>query len=121
MKKLVNGRLPGLSELIFDTTLQLNASYVRNLTFTVTGVGDNKRYEYRLVVDNQTGDALFPIIEIMLFDEQGIQTGYVKIDKESATSNEDLEFLEPHEIRAYNGPIPIHRNSKPLYFLLQTG
>ncbi len=116
LKTLVEQRLPGLHHLSFDTTVPIDNGYVRNISFTRTGVGDGKRFEYSLVLENRDQDALTPKVRILLFDESGIQSGSATLTKEASTSNNELEFLEPGEIRAYTAPISMDRGKRPVYF-----
>jgi len=116
LKTLVQQRLPGLQKLHFDTTMPIDSGYLRNVSFTRTGVGGEKRFEYSLVLENRSGDALTPKVRILLFDESGIQSGNAIITKEAATSNTELEFLDPGEIRAYTAPVAITKDKNPVYF-----
>lgn len=116
LSTLVQQRLPSLEELRFDTTLPIDKDYVRNISFTHTGVDQKRQYEYSLVMENRSPDILKPNVRILLFDETGIQTGAAKITPEAATSNADLEYLEPAEIRAFSAAIPSDRQNPPKYF-----
>ncbi len=114
---LVQHRLPSLRELKFDVTIQIEDTYVRNISFTRTGVGNQLHYEYSMVLANRNNDILRPNVHILLFDEAGIQTGASKITPDAATSNSDLEFLEPLEIRAYTAQLHMDRpDAAPTYF-----
>lgn len=113
---LVEKRLPGLQTLRFDATLPIDERYVRNINFTRTGIGSQIHYEYSIVLENRTKDILTPEVRILLFDESGIQAGSIKLSKQAATNYSDLKFLDPREIRAYKGVIPVNRNNIPKYF-----
>ncbi len=120
LKTLVQQRLPGLQRLRFDTTVPIDSGYVRNVSFTRTGIGGEKRFEYSLVLENRSRDPFTPKVRILLFDESGIQSGSTTITKEAATSNSDLEFLEPGEIRAYTASIATDQGKQPVYFQVYT-
>lgn len=116
LKAMVEKRLPGLREFRFDTTLTIDEGYVRNVSFTQTGLSMDKRYEYKLVLENNSPDTLTPSVRVLLFDEAGIQCGSAKVTAKAAVSNSEIEFLEPGEIRAYTAAILIDRTSPPHYF-----
>jgi cell division protein FtsB len=116
LKALVDQRLPGLHPLHFGTTVPIDNGYVRNISFNRTGVGKSKRFEYNLVLENRTQEALIPKIRILLFDESGIQSGSTTITKEAATSNAYTDFLQPGEIRAYTAPMKSDQGRRPIYF-----
>ncbi len=117
LNDLVEKRLPSLRRLVFDSTLPIDNDYVRNISFTRTGIGAKIRYEYSLVLANQSNDTLRPNVRVLLFDEAGIQTAAAKITPSAATSNSDLEFLEPREVRAYTAKLEIDRlGVEPRYF-----
>jgi len=118
LSALVEQRLPGLREMRFDTTLPIEEGYIRNISFHQTGVGDQKRYEYSLVLENQGREVLKPELRILLFDESGLQTGAATITAKAATANSDLEFLDPKEIRAYTADIPSTLDHPPEYFTI---
>ena len=121
LSALVQQRLPNLKELQFDTTFPIDDEYVRNVSFTRTGVENKWRYQYSMVLENRSRDIVVPKIRIILFDESGIQTGSIKITPGAATSNADLEYLEPAEIRAYTGEIPSEPGTDPRYFKVRLG
>ena len=116
LEAMVQERLPGLREFSFDATLPIDDAYVRNVSFTQTGVSADKNYEYKLVLENNTPDTLTPNVRILLFDETGIQCGSTKITAKAAVSNTEIEFLEPGEIRAYTAAISTNRANPPHYF-----
>jgi cell division protein FtsB len=116
LRALVQQRLPHLRQLVFDTTLPIDEGYIRNITFRRTGVGSQTRYEYSLLLENPSRDTLTPHLRIVLFDETGIQTASAEVTRKAATTNADLEFLEPREVRAYSAIIPSERKQKPRYF-----
>jgi len=118
LNSLVNNRLPNLNPLELDQTLTVDAPYVRNITFRETGLGDRRQYEYSAVLENASREPVTPKIRLLLFDDLGIQTGSVTIAKEAATSNSDMEFLAPGEIRAYTDKIPTATTARPRYFLV---
>ncbi len=121
LDSLVQGRLPDLMPFTLDRTLDIHRRYVKNLAFTRVGRGDHQHYEYRVVLDNASGQVLTPEVRILLFDDSGIQIGDARLDRKNAANAEDtaLDFLAPGESRSYFGTIKIEDGGIPKYFDLQ--
>jgi len=83
---LVKSRLPGLRPLDIDKIITLNQAFVKSITFSLSGKGGNKLYEYRMLLDNQEGRVVKPAVEILMFDRNGIQLGTARM---TAEGNED--------------------------------
>ncbi len=118
LKTLVTGRIPNLRPLEFDESITIDHEYLHNIIFTLTGIGKNKSYEYRVVVKNDALNAVQPSVKIFLFDELGIQAGITTLSKEDATSEVEFEALQPGETRAFSSVIPLARDADPKYFLI---
>lgn len=118
LKILVTGRIPNLQPLEFDKSIAIEREYLRNIIFTLTGVGQNNSYEYRIVAKNDSLHVVEPSITIFLFDDVGIQVGKTTLSKQNATSEVKSEDLEPGETRAYSSIIPLERDAEPKYFLI---
>jgi hypothetical protein len=112
-------RIPGLTELSFDTLFSLDNKYMRKLTFSQSGVGQDKAIEFHAVLENKGSDPLLPDVKIVLFDRMGVQVGMVKIAREQSASTAALAELSPEETRAYSGLVPAERDAEPAYFLTQ--
>jgi hypothetical protein len=112
-------RIPGLTELTFDTLFSLDNKYLRKLTFSQSGVGQDKAIEFHAVLENKGSDPILPDVRIVLFDRMGVQVGMVKIAREQSASTAALAELSPEETRAYSGLVPAERDAEPAYFLIQ--
>ncbi len=119
IRGLVAGRLPGVRPLVFDQTTDLGESYVRNVLFSRTGRDAQKIYEYRLMIGNETLGVLRPKVHVLLFDQAGIQVGEAEVTKLASTIEDQDEFLDPGETRAYSATIPMSRGEEPRYFLVR--
>ena len=117
---LVDKRIPDLHRLQFDKTIALNQQYVRDVIFTLTGIGSNKEYEYRVVLSNDSLNVAHPFVKVFLFDRLGIQLGMTRTSKYNAISEIDFITLQPGEIRSHSSKVPIDRNETPYYFLIIT-
>ena len=116
--ELVENRFPGLIPLNYDAAIPINDKYIRNIIFTLVSNGREKYYEYRMVMHNETLSVIKPKVEILLFDDVGIQVGRAVISKMDATTEADRADLDPGEVRSYSSTVNLVRNSEPKYFLL---
>jgi hypothetical protein len=116
---LVKGFIPGLSPLEFDSTIDVDDQYVRNIGFTLTGTSHVKNYEYRIVLHNDSLNVVAPSVTVILFDDRGIQVGTTVLSKIDATSKVEFNSLQPNETRSYTGRIGLNIQSEPKYFLIQ--
>ncbi len=115
---LVEGRIPNLHRLEFDKTIPLDQQHVRNIIFTLTGVGTDKQYEYRIVMHNDSLNIAHPLANVFLFDEVGIQLGMTRNSEFDTRSRVEYVNLRPREIRSYSSKVPLDRNEIPFYFLV---
>ncbi|MGB5339710.1 MAG: hypothetical protein WBO06_11520 [Gammaproteobacteria bacterium] len=118
--QLVKGRIPELLPVEFDVAIDINEQNIRNIIFTLARNGSNKIYEYRIVLNNETLAIIHPKVEILAFNDVGIQIGMAQISTSDATSGSGRPSLDPGEVRSYTGVIQLTRNEEPRYFLLAT-
>ena len=104
--------------LEFDSTINIDHSYFRNIGFTLTGTSDNKNYEYRIVLHNDSLNVIAPAVTVFLFDDRGIQVGSTVLSKIDSTSKVEFNNLQPNETRSYTGRIGLNIHSEPKYFLV---
>lgn len=116
---LVRGKLPRLRSLKYDEVLPLEEAYLKNVTFTEIVNHDSRAHEYKLVVQNNTRALLWPEIQLLVFNELGIQIGSSEI------GTRDLNALKAGslgvgEIRSYSAAIRLtDKNAMPIYFMIR--
>ena len=114
---LVRGKLPRLRELKYDRVLPLNDGYLKNITFTEIINRDSRAHEYKLVVQNNISSMLWPEVQLLVFNELGIQIGRAEI----GTSDPDAlkaGSLGVGEVRSYSATIQLtDKNAIPAYFM----
>ncbi len=79
LEELIRGKLPRLRKLEYDRVLSLDDQYLKNITFTEIVNRDRRNHEYKLVVQNNTSAPLWPEIQLLVFNELGIQVGNAEI------------------------------------------
>jgi len=114
---LVQSRLPGLELLEMDQVIPLDRTYVKNIIFSLAGKGENKRYEYRVVMDNREGRIISPDIKVFIFDRNGIQVGASHL-KTKEKGEGTLKILEAGETRSHADFVALDRDAEPAYFLV---
>ena len=115
---LVQGRIPGLVPLRYDETITTDNKYIRNIIFTMVKNGNKETYEYRLVMHNDTLSVVHPMVEILLFNDIGIQIGLAQAKNTDAYTGTARSALGPGEVRSYTAAINLIRDEAPHYFLL---
>ena len=115
---LVQGRIPGLLPLKYDEMITPDQQYIRNIIFTMVRNGQQDTYEYRLVVHNDTLSVIYPMVEILLFNDIGIQIGLARVQHKDASTATGRASLDPGEVRSYTATIDLIRDEEPHYFLL---
>jgi hypothetical protein len=115
---LVQGRIPGLVPLTYDETITTDNNYIRNIIFTMVKNGTKETYEYRLVMHNDTLSVIHPMVEILLFNDIGIQIGLAQVEHTNASTGTGRSSLDPGEVRSYTATINLIRDEEPHYFLL---
>ncbi len=118
---LVAGRIPKLRPLIYDQAIPISDRYVRDVIFTQTGPKpENRIFEYRVVLANNSNWIVTPKVQILLFNEVGIQVGVSNITYQLATKKESSSSLMTGEIRIYSSTIYLNKQRKaPRYFLFE--
>lgn len=119
MRVLLANRIPGVAQLGFGRTLEVDERYVRSVTFNRVGVGTDQPIEYRLSVRNGGVEPLVPRVRILLFDQAGLQTGSAEVGSDDAAQADDLAALPAGESRTYTGRIASFRDAPPAYFLVE--
>jgi len=115
---MVQDRIPGLLPLIYDEAITVDAGYIRNIIFTLVKNGKQRSYEYRLVMHNDTLSIISPAVEILLFNDTGIQIGVTQVEYRDASTKTERIALDPGEVRSYTSSIDLIRDEEPTYFLL---
>jgi len=118
MDMLVQDRIPGLLPLKFDEAINVEDKYIRNIIFTLVKNGKKRNYEYRLVMHNDTLSVIRPVVEILLFNNIGIQVGVAQVKYMDASPGTERPVLDPGEVRSYSSSIELIRDEEPSYFLL---
>ncbi|MCB1762491.1 MAG: hypothetical protein KDI27_05055 [Gammaproteobacteria bacterium] len=118
-EQLLKGIIPGLQPLEFDANIAIEDQYLRNIGFTLTGIGDEKNYEYRVVLQNNGYNVVTPAVKLILFNDRGIQVGSRRLAKTDATTETEFRNLQPNETRSYTGNIELNvPSAEPRYFLV---
>lgn len=116
---LVRGRLPGVEPLHFDRVIPIEKGYVRNLLFTEIRRGGERRYEYKIVIENRSDALLTPNVRLSLFDRVGVQLGIAEIASTYSITKADLVTLSPREVRSFTAEIELNRpDAEPRYYEL---
>ncbi|MGZ8217741.1 hypothetical protein [Methylomagnum sp.] len=114
----VKARSPGLRPLQLDHVIPVDQDSVANITFTATGKDDSKVWEYKAVMANEAADPLYVRLDLLLFDEGGVQIG-----RSSLLKNEGKDATEPvlhaGEVRSFYGAAELNQEENPpVYFRL---
>ena len=117
VSELVMRRLPGLHPLIFDRVITIDKRYVRNIMFTLIGKEEDRQYEYKLTLKNNGLTSVHPIVEILFFDELGIQVASSVIGVDDA-GVPTLDVLERGEVRSYTRTIGLAKGRNAKYFMV---
>jgi len=115
---LVQNRIPGLLPLKYDEAITVDNQYVRNIIFTLVKNGKKRKYEYRLVLHNDTLSIIQPVVDILLFNDTGIQIGVAQVEYKDASTKAGHSALDPGEVRSYTSSIDLNRDEEPKYFFL---
>jgi cell division protein FtsL len=119
LDELIRGKLPRLHKLEYDQVFSLNQGYLKNMTFTKVAKNKIQSYEYKLVVQNNTSSLLWPEIQILLFNELGIQVGNAEIGTANPIALK-APSLSIGEVRSYSGILQLpEKNEMPTYFLIR--
>lgn len=107
---LMEGRLPNLHSLIPDQVIPVQEQYIKNIVFTVVNRGDEKTYEYKLVMDNSAHQRIQPRFRVLVFDRMGVQVGGDEVEL--------AEALGAGESRSHASTLDVFMNSQPRYFAI---
>ena len=118
MDTLVQERIPGLLPMQYDEAITVEDKYIRNIIFTLVINGKKRNYEYRLVMQNDTLSVARPVVEILLFNDIGIQIGMAQVGDADISTVTERAALDPGEVRSYTSSIDLLRDEEPSYFLL---
>ena len=119
LDELIRGKLPRLRKLEYDQVLSLDQGYLKNITFTKVAKNNVQSYEYKLVVQNNTSSLLWPEIQILLFNELGIQVGNAEIGTANPIALKAFS-LSIGEVRSYSGVLQLpEKNEMPTYFFIR--
>lgn len=105
---LIKGRLPHLRELVTDKVIAIDEPPIKNIVFTVLNQNGNKRYEFKLVIENKKETILHPEVRIFAFDRHGVQVGMAEIN--------DHNGINAGESRSYSSVIDRFLDEEPIYF-----
>jgi hypothetical protein len=110
LQMLMEGRLPNLHSLIPDQVIQVQEQYIKNIVFTVVNQGEDKIYEYKLVMDNPAHLRIQPRFRVLVFDRMGVQVGVDEVELGDA--------LGAGESRSHASTLDVFMNSQPRYFAI---
>ncbi len=118
---LVEGRIPKLRPLVYDQTISISERYVRDVIFTRTGLKSSDRvFEFRVVLENDSNWMVTPQVQILLFNDIGIQVGVRTLTHHLATNQANASPLMAGEVRIYSSTIPLNKQREaPRYFLFE--
>lgn len=119
LDELIRGKLPRLRKLEYDRVLSLDDQYLKNITFTEIMNRDRRGYEYKLVVQNNTDAPLWPEIQLLIFNELGIQIGSAEIGTRRPNALK-AGSLSVGEVRSYTALVELAEgNATPAYFMIR--
>ena len=110
LDSLVKGRFPHLTALEPDKVLNVNQGYVKNVVFNVVRQGRDKKFEYKLVMENLASHEIRPEFKIVVFDKLGVQIGQDEVSQPNG--------LMPGESRSYSSALRLFMDAEPAYFYL---
>ena len=110
LQMLMEGRLPNLHSLMPDQVIPVQDKYIKNIVFTIVNQGDEKSYEYKLVMDNATHQRIQPRFRVLVFDRMGVQVGVDEVEL--------AEGLSAGESRSHASTLDVFMNSQPRYFAI---
>lgn len=119
LDELVAKRIPGLRPLRYDETITIAEGYVRNISFTLAKSNDEYTYEFRIVLSNDGVVSVLPNVNILLFDERGIQLGQADITVTEFVAEQGETSLEAGEVRSFSDSIALSHGTEPKYFVVR--
>ncbi len=119
LDELIRGKLPRLRKLEYDRVLPLDDQYLKNITFTEIMNRDSRGYEYKLVVQNNTNAPLWPEVQLLIFNEIGIQVGSAEIGTGQPNALK-AGSLGVGEVRSYTALMKLaDGDATPTYFMIR--
>lgn len=119
LDELIRGKLPRLRKLEYDRVLPLDDQYLKNITFTEIMNRGSQGHEYKLVVQNNTNAPLWPEVQLLIFNELGIQVGSAEIGTGQPNALK-AGSLGVGEVRSYTASMNLmDRNTTPAYFMIR--
>lgn len=119
LDELIRGKLPRLRKLEYDQVLLLDDRYLKNITFIKVVNRDSRGHEYKLVVQNNTRAPLWPEIQLLIFNELGIQVGNAEIGTRQPNALK-AGSLGIGEVRSYTAAIDLtDKAAAPAYFMIR--
>lgn len=116
--RLVKARSPALRPLQLDHVIPVNSDNVVNITFTATGKDDSKTWEYKAVMANETTAPAYIRLDLLLFDEGGVQIGRSQLLRSDSKDGTD-PMLHAGEVRSFYGSTQLDSaENPPVYFTL---
>lgn len=113
----VRTRLPELRAVEFDRVIPLEEGPLKNIMFTQAGLDQDQETEYRIVLSNPSASPARLQVEILLFNQAGVQTGRALVGKDSGNTPAPLS-LDGNETRAYSNKIEAGEDYLgPAYFM----
>jgi hypothetical protein len=116
---LVSSRLPGLHKLEYDRVIRIGNGYAKNIVFTALKKWQELKYEYKLVLENDGLSPIVPQVDLVIFDDVGIQLGRATIDPKSGSTSENKRVIDPGESRSYSSVLKLNRNGEPAFFAVR--
>ena len=119
LDELIRGKLPRLRKVEYDRVLPLDDQYLKNIIFTQVVNRDSRGHEYKLVVQNNTRSPLLPEIQLLIFNELGIQVGNAEIGTRQPNALK-TGSLDIGEVRSYAAAIDLtDKAAAPAYFMIR--
>ena len=121
IESFVLGRLPGLIDLRFDWVFAVDHPYVRNITFTNVRTDKSNEIEFRIVLKNDSSSITTstPVIDVILFNELGLEIDRRKLSDGTGTNVIAIEPLRQGDVRSYGDSFVVRAGAKPAYFIVR--
>jgi hypothetical protein len=121
IESFVSGRLPGLTKLKLDWVFEVDHPYVRNIIFANVRTDKSNAYEFRIVLENNSSSIGIstPVINVILFDQLGLETDRRKLGYGTGTNMIAIEPLRQGDVRSYVDSFIVRGDAKPAYFLVR--
>jgi len=120
IESLLKGQLPGLTRIEYDQVIGLNEKYLKNIIFNKVNSKNLKGYEFRVVMQNDTLNTIWPRFKVHFFDEHGVHISTVQAGEEKDALIK-VDPLGPGEERAGSSAIIklLDSEKMPYFFLIR--